>query len=256
MSATLTQEPPVITDGMREEFATNGFLKIKNVISKEEANHYREQALKITNTTKGVINDKMDVFHQIVNVWQEDSLLKALTLHKSVTGLVKQLAQRPMRLWHDHLLVKKPHHAPPTFFHQDKPYWPHSKEHKMAFSIWIALQDVPQERGCMSFIPGSHKIENLDKQNLNDGNDLFNKCPELKWERKVTVPLRAGDCTIHHAYTAHMAHPNNTAEFRVAHIAIFMDADTRYVNKPHVVTDGINTLVDGDILDNELFPEI
>ena len=37
-----------------------------------------------------------------------------------------ELAGIPLRLWHDQLLIKKPHNGAPTEFHQDAPYWPHA----------------------------------------------------------------------------------------------------------------------------------
>jgi phytanoyl-CoA hydroxylase len=67
------------------------------------------------------------------------------------------------------------------------------------------------------------------------------------------VPLRAGDCTFHHSYLAHMANSNVTEVPRVAHIVIYMDADTTFNGNGHVVTDPLNLQV-GQPLDGEFFP--
>ncbi len=75
------------------------------------------------------------------------------------------------------------------------------------------------------------------------------------WEPRVTIPLRAGDCTFHHARCAHMATPNLTDEPRVAHVVIYMDATTTYRKQRHVVTDPLG-LEEGQRLDGELFPAI
>jgi phytanoyl-CoA hydroxylase len=78
---------------------------------------------------------------------------------------------------------------------------------------------------------------------------------------KITVPLRAGDCTFHHGRCPHMANANSTGEYRVAHVAIYIDRDTLFdpdvpghANK-HVVTDPLQ-LTPGTPLDGEYFPEI
>ena len=122
-------------------------------------------------------------------------------------------------------------------------------------SAWIALCDVPVERGAMTFIPESHQKTDLPAQSLNDPRSLFTICPELEDWPRVTLPLKAGDCTFHHGRTAHMAAPNSTDVSRLAHVVIYMDRETRYQGAAHVVTDPLE-LKAGDRLDGPLFPEI
>lgn len=107
----------------------------------------------------------------------------------------------------------------------------------------------------MTFLPGSHRRTDLAAQNLGDGRSLFSLAPDLEWEERVTVPLRAGDCTFHHGRCAHMATPNFTEEARVAHIVIFMPRTTTYNGKAHVVTDPLGLKV-GDALAGEMFPDV
>ena len=110
----------------------------------------------------------------------------------------------------------------------------------MALSAWVALVDVPVEKGCMTFMPGSHDRLDLRPQNLEDPEDLFTVAPDLRWHERVTLPLRAGDCTFHNAYTAHTAAPNDTDDPRIAHVVIYMDADTSFTGRPHPITDELD----------------
>ena len=48
-------------------------------------------------------------------------MLRELTLHHVLAGLADPLAGVPLRLWHDHLLMKLPHNRAATEFHQDRP---------------------------------------------------------------------------------------------------------------------------------------
>lgn len=192
------------------------------------------------------------VFTQIVNVWREDRVLAELTLHPVLAAVATQLAGVRVRLWHDHLLVKAPHNAAATEYHQDRPYWPHATS-VHSLSAWVALVDVPPEKGCMTFLPGSHRFTGIRPQDLTDADDLFVAEPALRWSERVTVPVRAGDCTFHHSYTAHMALPNDTDDPRLAHVNIYMDADTTFTGSQHQVTDGLG-LRPGDPLDGEVFP--
>ncbi len=247
-----------LTDETIEAYRRQGFVHIPGVISPDEVGAFRAAALDVAARQKErsmTAGGKAErVFLQLVNVWQDDETLKRLTLHPNVGAIAERLAGVPLRLWHDQVLIKQPHNNAPTEFHQDQPFWPHAHS-THPLSAWIALVDVPVERGCMTFIPGSHTRTDLAAQDLTDAHDLFTKSPDLVWEPRVTIPLRAGDCTFHHALCAHMATPNLTDEARVAHVVIFMDATTTYRAIPHPVTDPLG-LESGVLLRGDLFPAV
>lgn len=254
-TSTRWTTPETLSQETIEQYRQQGFIHIPGVISPAEAQHFRQAALEALERLKERdLTRGHPVFTQLVNVWREDQRLKQLTLHPNIAAIARRLAGVPLRLWHDHLLVKQPHNNTPTEFHQDQPFWPHQNS-PYALSAWIALCDVPVERGCMTFIPGSHRHTGLAAQNLHDAHDLLAKAPDLTWEPRVTIPLRAGDCTFHHALCAHMATPNLTDEPRIAHIVIYIDATTTYTGKPHVVTDG-QPLKEGELLAGDLFPTL
>lgn len=243
---------PAITDAQIQAYGERGFVHIPGIITPEEAAEFRRAALDLSERRPS--RHSGGIFAQHVNVWREDETMRRLTLHPNVAQAAERLAQVPLRLWHDQILIKAPHNEKATEFHQDQPYWPHAQSPN-PISAWIALQDVPVERGCMTFLPGSHRRTDLPMQNLGDDKSLFTLCPDLIWNERITVPLRAGDCTFHHGRCAHMATPNRLEAPRVAHVAIFMDAGVRYGGAGHVVTEGLGFAV-GDALDGELFPAV
>ncbi|MFA7235298.1 MAG: phytanoyl-CoA dioxygenase family protein [Phycisphaeraceae bacterium] len=187
--------PPTVTPERIAFYRRNGFVHIPNIITKDEAARFRQAALDAAGRMTS--EHKNDIFTQLVNVWREDPAMKPLTFHPHVAAAAVALAGVKLRLWHDHILIKKPHNQAPTEFHQDQPYWPHA-DSTHPLSAWIALCDVPVERGCMTFIPESQKYTDLPSQNLADDKSLMTLCPPLRWDPRVTVPLHAGDCTFHH----------------------------------------------------------
>ena len=233
-------------------FRRDGFVRVRGVLTPDDAARLAEAATgaqaRLTDFHGGA------TFAQLLNVWQEDDTLRELTLHPGLASLASQLAGVPLRLWHDHLLIKAPHNGAATHFHQDAPYWPHSGC-RVALSAWVALVDVPVEKGCMTFLPGSHDRQDLRPQNLEDPEDLFSMAPDLRWHERVTLPLRAGDCTFHDAYTAHTATPNDTGDPRIAHVVIYVDAETTYTGRPHPITDPLDLTV-GETFDHALFPRL
>lgn len=240
-------------------YKENGFVHVPGIISPEEVKEFYDviynfaEAKRKSKEEHVSVRDS-DVFTQIVNFWHEDEGIKRLTLHLNVGGVAEKLAGVPLRIWHDHMLIKQPHNNAPTTYHQDQPFWPHANSPN-SISAWIALCDVPVEKGCMTFIPGSHRYTDLPTQSTRDGNKLFDFCPELTWEKRITVPLKAGDCTFHHSRCAHMATPNETDDPRVAHIIIYMDQTTTYSGKGHIVTDPLE-LEEGVSLEGDLFPNV
>ena len=257
MSVTTPSEIQ-ITPEQIARYREDGFVHIPNIISKDEAARFATRAQEVLEegVEKGDLGGGMDrpVLRQVVNVWPYDPVMKELTFHPNVAAAAKTLAGVPLRLWHDHILIKAPHNHAPTEFHQDQPYWPHGHSAN-PLSAWIALVDVPVERGCMTFIPKSHQRRNLPMQRLDDKRSLFGICPELEWEERVTIPLKAGDCTFHHGRCAHMANANDTDETRVAHVVIFTDRDTVLTHDQHAVITGRGFTV-GEVLPDEPFPVV
>ena len=251
MTATAS-ETATVSDEVIGRYRRDGFVRVPSVLSREQAAKYAEAA----SIAQSRITDYHGTatFTQLLSVWQQDDILRDLTLHPAIASIAQQLSGVSVRLWHDQLLIKAPHNGASTHFHQDAPYWPHQGS-RQALSAWLALVDVPVERGCMTFIPGSQSNTALRAQDLEDSNDLFNLAPELRWEERVTVPLRAGDCTFHNAYTAHTATPNFTDEPRIAHVVIYIDAETRFSGGPHPLTDPLGLAPDAD-LPEEQFPRL
>ncbi|NUU21617.1 MAG: phytanoyl-CoA dioxygenase family protein [Streptomycetaceae bacterium] len=233
-------------------YRAHGFVRVRGVLAPEQVERFRAGAEAFLAAHRAESVEKQGVFSQLVNVWQRDATLRELTFDARVGRIAEQLAGFPLRLWHDQMLVKEPHNNAATEFHQDRPYWPHEGD-RLALSAWVALVDVPPERGCMTFLPGTQHRTGLRPQDLHREEDLFETDPSLRWTPRVTVPLRAGDCTFHSGFTGHMALPNRTDLARLAHVTIYMDEETRYNGGGHIVTDPLG-LARGDRLDGETFP--
>ena len=243
----------MLDDAQVSAYRRDGFVHLPEVISRTEAARYAKAALAAQETVRD--NREGAIFVQLLQLWQQDETLRELTLHPGLAAIATRLAGVPLRLWHDQLLIKQPHNGAATEFHQDQPYWPHAGS-RHALSAWIALVDVPVERGCMTFLPGSQDLQDLRAQDLSDEHDLFRVAPELRWRQRVTVPLKAGDCTFHNSYLAHTATPNFTDDPRIAHVVIYMDADAVFATEPaHVLTDPLG-LTPGRPLPDEHFPPL
>ena len=147
-----------VTDQHIADYNQDGFVKIESMITPEEAAFYYEHALAVAQENAankkntGVYSARLN---QAVNIWPTHDILRHLTFHPAISAAATALSGGPLRLWHDQVLCKDPHNGSKTEWHQDRPYWPHNNSIR-PISCWLALCDVPEEKGCMSFMPGQH----------------------------------------------------------------------------------------------------
>ncbi|QIS10436.1 phytanoyl-CoA dioxygenase family protein [Nocardia arthritidis] len=220
------------------QFREDGFTHIPNVLTPEEVAHYREAALEAIEREGMVAGMGMKVGRTAVrttkDAFRNNPALRALARHPRVGAIAEQLSGLSLRVWGGETLVKSPGDELPTMWHDDLTLAP--LEGRILLNAWIALVDVPVERGCMTFIPGSHRRPEPFRAPLaaaqeNPDSYLFDTYPQLAWERRVTVPLRAGDATFHQWRTGHTAGGNTSDGDRVAFITTYTDAESTY--RPH-----------------------
>lgn len=241
-----------------EEYRQNGFVKIPQLISSEEAKTFREEGLSVINKITPHGDDEYNRrLNQHVNIWQTNNILKQLSHSKAIASIAEQLVGKPLLLWHDHLLSKGPNNDLATEWHQDQPYWPF-KGQPQTTSVWIALQDTPEELGCMNYIAGSHHLNSLGSTNLGTSRGLYNVAPHLEFEPKVKIPLKAGDAVFHNGFCAHMATANQLDEWRIAHVIAYTEASTVLANEHHIVLNrlGEESPKTGETLNHPTFPRV
>lgn len=248
-----------------DEYQKNGFVKIEKLLSPEEVDELKEL------TDAAIETDVLDrskkqqegytaVFLQKVNMWRASEAFRKFTLSKRIADVAARLmGEQKVRIWHDHLMIKLPEKtSKATDWHQDFPYWPMEKEAGSAMSVWIPMQDVTVENGCMWFVPGSHKLGLSEVIQLGtDGEEDILKVAEkrgFKDLQKVPVPLEKGDVTFHCGLTFHYAGPNKSDDRRRVLSVIYAPDRTIYNGNGHMVTDGLG-LKAGEVMAGEMFPE-
>jgi ectoine hydroxylase-related dioxygenase (phytanoyl-CoA dioxygenase family) len=191
------------------------------------------------------------VFVQRVNLWQDNEQIRRLIWDGRLGKLASELAGVDgMRLWHDQALVKQPW-ANPTGWHLDNPFW--SWYSRDAISLWVALDDVTVQNGCLYFLPGTHKTARYDNSGIGENlSDLFKVYPE--WAKIMAVPaeMKAGSCSLHNGLIAHGAGPNMTPGWRRAMTCGFMPDGSTFNGQRNILTkERLAKLTIGDVLDDD-----
>ena len=253
----MTEEYP-ISPAQITAYQRDGYAKLDDVITGDDLVAFRdavEEAVK--EDTKDLDPNRVkgsyeQIFIQCVNLWHRYPKVKPFVLHRRLANIASKLSGCSVRIWHDHALFKEPHTGAKTPWHQDTPYWPHEqKMHQL--TIWVALRDATILNGCMSFIPGTHRMFDIEPVNLGDPQDLYDVAPQTKGIKAVTCELKAGSVTVHNGMTFHYAGPNRSDGLREAIAIIYMPDGTTYSPTPHQTTDPLK-LKAGQKLNQELFP--
>lgn len=252
-----------------EFYRENGYIIIEDFLDSTELNHWREsveEALRERNGQKmpgkavkigdddGINTDAdyfKNVFDQLLNLWQTSEGVKKLILDPRIGKLATELSGADgIRVWHDQALIKRPW-ANPTSWHLDTPFWSFSD--RRALSIWIALDDVTLENGCMFFIPGSHKQTTFQTTSIGKNmGEIFDQYPQFKQAKSVPAVMKAGSCSFHNGLTIHGAHANMTAGFRRAMTCAFMPDGNSFNGQANILPEEyLKTLKEGDLLDND-----
>lgn len=251
----------VLTDEAHRYYQENGFVRIPQVLSASEAERFRTASEELMTQHGpeiwGAGEDEVQV-HFVAQAWLKHEALRDLALHPVVTGIAKRLAGAPLRLYSTDVLLKpgqKDLSTLPTLVHDDETGLPLDGLDR-TLTAWVALVDVPVERGCLSYVPGSHLRDAAHRQthmtSFAEHRAIEDIWPDYGWQPRITVPLKAGDVAFHHCRTVHMAGPNLTDSPRMGHGIVYMDAEATY--RPGTEDAHISHMAPGDPLNNEKFP--
>ncbi len=240
------------------QYQEHGFVKVEQVLTPPLLDHIRKiigaTVLLRKESDQRRLAEKSQYeqsFLQCGYLCWEFSAVKDIVFSRRLAGIARDLmGVKSIRLWHDQALYKEPG-GRITDMHQDISYWPMHTPNTT--TIWMALDDVPVERGCLYFLPGTHKI------GLEEYVDIFKSphMPErLRDMPKVDQPLKAGDATFHSGLTFHGARANQTDRMREAMTIIYFEDGIRFDasdarNATHKSCAGLS---DGDKIETRYTP--
>lgn len=131
--------------------------------------------------------------------------------HPVWNGVAEQLLGEPVRGQGTEWFNKPAgtnHVTPP---HQDNYYF--CLTPPQVLTMWLALDPVDEENGCLRYVPGSHLRgvrPHGRTQTLGFSQGITDYGPE-DYAREVPILLQPGDVVIHHGNTIHRADANRSA---------------------------------------------
>lgn len=140
-----------------------------------------------------------------------DAYFRDYVQHAEWTALAEALVGEPVTVDQPEWFNKPPgtnHVTPP---HQDNYYFCLAPSNVV--TIWMALDDVDAENGCLRYVAGSHLRgfrTHAKSKILGFSQGIIDYTPD-DFTREVAIPLQPGDVVAHHGMTIHRADANLSA---------------------------------------------
>ncbi|KZT34750.1 PhyH-domain-containing protein [Sistotremastrum suecicum HHB10207 ss-3] len=211
-----------LTESEKSSFQENGFLKLTDLLTKEEVDSLVRWTSEVKNLPN-VVGEHMPyeeidatgkrVLCRTENYCNYHSGFNGILRGEAALSVLQQLSGEKMHLFKEKINYKQPH-AGGFDAHFDAPAYNHIKATKH-LTILMAVEPATLENGCLEVVPGSHR------QPIPLGED---RCITKEWcdmHDWVPVPLDTGELLIFGSYLAHRSGANHSSLGRAAIYATY-----------------------------------
>jgi ectoine hydroxylase-related dioxygenase (phytanoyl-CoA dioxygenase family) len=262
--------PRPITDAEGEFFREHGWVKLDQLISTDAAAGLlrliqAKMGARAESTAHPKLNDGKNPggrFHTYSPLSVEvatgavlDDAFHGFSHSPEMGQAGAKLWGESVRFWADQALVKTPASfadgSSETAWHVDISGVARSPfaDPNAQFLIWLALNDVPRERGAMRFVSPQDITdevwETVRSKPLLETYEIF----EQQGILSPPLDLKAGDATVHNGATLHSAPLNTTDEIRWIYNAIMFPARSTWTGEVFWPNEGTEMQV------GETFPD-
>ncbi len=220
-----------ITAADRDRFFADGFAVVAQLVSPETVEQLRQAYDDIVAGRAQARGDRMlgDVIRQVKHPSQDHPVFRHNTAIDVGTALASALFRRTDMTKVYEMLIDKPAGTPhATPWHQDvgylgRPAAPAGTPADVpTIQIWLALDAVDTDNGCMQFLPRPHGQPSLRhvvaSGDPDDEGRLLAIDEPIDTDLATACPLQAGGCTIHLVGTPHFTGANHSTRPRRAYI--------------------------------------
>lgn len=212
-----TRHNEAAEDGLAAGFAEDGFVALRSFLGGEELSEMLENVDRfLEHVLPGLppehvfFEDKQDPksLKQIQQMGDHDRWFDERFRRGRFRDLAEQLLAGPVTPKNMQYFNKPPLSGKSTPPHQDGFYF--MLEPCEALTMWLALDEVDEENGCVRYVPGSQNSGLRD--HATTGTLGFSQgIVEYTTDNELPMSASPGDLLAHHALTIHRADGNRSA---------------------------------------------
>ena len=259
------------TSNMSETFWRDGAVVVRNAFTAQEIDLARRaidaNLAQLSPYAKRASDTGDGAFIEDFCNWQRIPELEQFVRTSGASRIAAELigGDGPVRLYHDHVLVKEPGTRQRTPWHQDIPYY--NVAGRLNVSMWIPVDPVPRQ-STLEFVKGSHLGPWYMPRTFLDGQAKWfpegtlaelpdidadpERFPVIGWE------LEPGDAVCFHMLTLHAAGGVSGTNRRRVLSLRFLGEDMVHAVRSWTTSPPFpglaEELADGAPLDHPLFP--
>lgn len=203
-----------------EAFTRDGYVALTGFLSPEKLAEVREVVARFINARaphlprEQVFYEKLgqsETLKQIVGLFGHDPYFERLMFGSDFERLAELLLQGPVVGKNMQYFNKPPQIGKATPPHQDGYYF--MLEPCEALTMWLALEEVDEENGCVRYVRGSHRRglrPHGRTQTLGFSQGVTDYGTPQDLADEVAFPAQPGDLLVHNAMTIHRADANRS----------------------------------------------
>ena len=204
----------------RQAFDRNGFVVVRQFLDDGDFHELKAQLDRYIREVVPTLPDSAAFYQdrdrpetlKQMQQFPPDSFFDSCQCHPRWVALAEALLGEPAMAAGPEWFNKPPGTVHPTPPHQDNFYI--NRQPPNLITMWLALDPVDEENGCLRYVIGSHKhglrphclteVLGFSKEIANYGNKERN--------REQAIYLDPNDVVVHHGETIHRADPNRTTD--------------------------------------------
>lgn len=210
---------------LSQQLAENGFLSLLSVLDTSDVTQI-ETLLDPLFATHADKLCQLGVFGhndtaELPRPTRLDPKLRTVRAVAKCTALAEQIWGSPVYFAGDHAIYKSPRSSSDTAWHQDEAYDKNWRK-QPSLTMWIPLQSVGMNGGCMRFLLGSHLgglLPHIPRDH--DHRNHAKEAVGAEVANAVECPMDVGDLSVHLPRTVHGTGANETNFPRKAWILSF-----------------------------------
>jgi len=184
-------------------------------------------------TNRGVRQESLRCAHLVENnpdgVRGHPAFLE-LALDHQILDIVEQVIGPDIVFWGCQVFCKPGRTGLAVPWHQDGQYWPIRP--LATCTVWIALDHVASDNGCMRVIPGSHRARKIFRHHENRSENLALiqelDADQLDQDDAVDIALEPGQMSLHDIYMVHGSAPNSSGRRRAGVALRYMPSSSLF----------------------------
>lgn len=161
-----------------------------------------------------------------------DPRLFEFLMSDEILDIVEPLIGPNIGLWSSHFISKEPFVGRATPWHEDSAYWEGRLDRMdQIVTVWLAIDKVDRENGCMRVIPGTHQNGFSDYEAVDKASNTFSseiKADQIDENQAVYFELNPGYASLHDGRIIHGAEANTSPRRRAGYTMRYFSMDMKF----------------------------